>query len=131
MDTDSKVETPEELALKEWRRKYQFEILEKSRKVLEDIRDLPHGQKTVECPDCGKKFKVDWASIRDINEATKTLLRMVSGLQPDKVSAADKKLQQVAVNGEVSDELLEEIERLAHGGDEWKNEPDPEDRKKT
>lgn len=116
----------EKQALREWRAKNWHEIMDANKKVLECIRDGEHGNKKVECKVCGEEFEVPWASASDIVKATQTLARMVSGLQPERVTSGTSKskaLQPVALGLEkVSDAELEEIERLADGGEIWEDE---------
>ena len=110
----------EEQALADWRSKHRIDIMDKGRIALEEIRDLKSGRKEVECPSCGHMHDIPWATARDVETATRTLARMVSGLQVDKAPPATaKSLQHVAVDGELSPELTDEIERLADGESEW------------
>lgn len=91
-------QTEKQEALSAWRKHYWFSIMEQSRKKMTAI--LRSKQST-------NREKID---------AAKTLARMVSGLQPEKVvQKAPTKTPKTQETGVLTDKDLKDIEDLAHG----------------
>ena len=92
-----KEEVKEIEALKEWRERNWKRIMNKNKKILETIRDDTNAAVTARV------------------EAAKTLARMVSGLQPDRIVQTGKKDRNLDVPRTLSPEKLKEIDELKEG----------------
>jgi len=115
-DATGQVDT-EKILLAEWRAKHRIGILNKCKKALERIRDAKSGMKKVTCPLCSEDIEIPWVTARDCESASRTLIRMVSGLQLDqKAPAVTKEAIDITIDpNEISQEDADELERLING----------------
>lgn len=105
----------EKVLLAEWRAKHRIGILNKCKRALESIRDAKSGMKKITCPQCGDMVEIPWVTARDCESASRTLIRMVSGLQLDqKAPPVTKDEVEIDLDG-ITPEEANEIERLVNG----------------
>jgi len=91
-------QTEKEEALSTWRKHYWFDIMEQTRKKMQTI------------------LKSKTSTNREKIDAAKTLARMVSGLQPEKVIQKPRtRTPKTQETGVLTDKELKDIEELAQG----------------